>query len=260
MRKLLEVKSLTVYYPGEGNVIEDINLTIGYKEIIGIVGESGSGKTTLVRTIMNLLSPLAEIRSGEIHFEGKNIRHYNKEQWRSLRGNDMAMIFQNPGSYFNPIMRMGKQFVECIQSHKKLSKVEALDLAKETLVKMNLHETDRVMNAYPFQLSGGMKQRVAIAMALALEPKLICADEPTSALDVLTQKQIMDELMVLREHFHTSIIMVTHNMGGAAYMSDKMMVMRNGSVVEHDKTDKVMTQPSTIYTQELLAAIPHMKG
>ncbi len=260
MSKLLEVKSLTVKYNREGNVIENINMDVGYREIVGIVGESGSGKTTLIRSIINLLSPGGKVLCGEIIFGDKNIREYNKEQWRSLRGNEIAMIFQNPGSHLNPIIKIGKQFIESIKNHKDVSKVEAIKKAKDTLEKMHLYDSDRIMNAYPFQLSGGMKQRVAIAMALAMEPKLILADEPTSALDVITQAQIVNELMELRNNFDTSIIMVTHNIGCAAYMADRIMVMNDGKIVEYDRKLEVIEQPKMEYTKELLAAMPNLKG
>ncbi|TCO76866.1 ABC transporter ATP-binding protein [Marinisporobacter balticus] len=260
MCKLLEIKSLTVRYDGEGDVIKNINMDVGYKEIIGIVGESGSGKTTLIRTIINLLAPSSEVVSGDIIFEDKNIRKYNKEAWRKLRNNEIAMIFQNPGAYLNPIIKIGKQFVESIRNHRDISKAEAIIQAKAILEKMHLDDSDRIMNAYPFQLSGGMKQRVAIAMALAMKPKLILADEPTSALDVKTQAQIVNELISLRNNFDTSIIIVTHNIGVAAYMSDRIIVMNQGEIVENDTKKEVITQPKMEYTKQLLAAIPELKG
>ncbi|SHK17145.1 ABC transporter [Geosporobacter subterraneus DSM 17957] len=260
MGRLLEVRDLTVKYNGEENAIENINMVLDHKEIIGIVGESGSGKTTFVRAIINLLSPNAEIVSGEIIFNGQNISKYNQEQWRNLRGNEITMIFQNPGAYINPIIKIGRQFVESIRNHRNLSKVDAAQKARETLEKMSLGDIDRIMNAYPFQLSGGMQQRVAIAMALAMEPKLIIADEPTSALDVVTQVQIINALMALRNHFHTSILLVTHNIGCAAYMADRIMVMNKGQVVECNDKSKLITNPQMEYTQKLLHAFPELKG
>ncbi|MEW9123414.1 MAG: ABC transporter ATP-binding protein [Thermotaleaceae bacterium] len=260
MSRLLEVRDLTVKYDGEGNAIENMNMVLEHKEIVGIVGESGSGKTTFVRAIINLLSPNAKVVSGEIIFNGQDIRKYNQEQWRNLRGNEITMIFQNPGAYINPIIKIGRQFVESIRSHRNLSKADAAKKAKETLEKMSLGDIDRIMNAYPFQLSGGMQQRVAIAMALAMEPKLIVADEPTSALDVVTQVQIIHELMALRNHFDTGMILVTHNIGCAAYMADRIMVMHKGKVVECEDKSKLIRNPQMEYTQKLLNAIPELKG
>lgn len=260
MNKLLEIRSLTVKYDGEKEILKDINMTVGHKEIVGIVGESGCGKTTLVRTIINLLSPDARVVSGEILFNGEDIRNYDKEQWRKLRGNEIAMIFQNPGTYINPTIKIGKQFVEAIRNHRDISKIQAIEKAKEVLEKMHLNDADRIMNAYPFQLSGGMKQRVAIAMVMAIEPKLILADEPTSALDVVTQVQITNELMALRDTFQTSIIMITHNIGCAAYMADRILVMDEGKIVEFDTKSNMINQPKTEYTRKLLNAVPKLRG
>jgi peptide/nickel transport system ATP-binding protein len=157
-------------------------------------------------------------------------------------------------------MKIGRQFVESIRNHRDVSKANAVEKAKETLRKVHLGNADRIMSSYPFQLSGGMKQRVAIAMALAMEPRLILADEPTSALDVMTQVQIINELMELRDNFDTSIIIVTHNIGCAAYMADRIMVMNKGKIVEYDKKARVITEPEMEYTKKLLAAIPKLKG
>lgn len=187
MNKLLEVKSLTVTYDGERKAINNINFSIDSNEVIAIVGESGCGKSTLIKAIINLLPKNATIEKGEILLNGKNLLTLTHEQWRSLRGNEIAVIFQNPGSYFNPLMKIGNQFVESIRVHRNISKADAIKKAKQMLLKMNLQDTERILNAYPHQLSGGMKQRVAISMSLCLEPKLILADEPTSALDVLTK-------------------------------------------------------------------------
>lgn len=258
--KLIEIKCLTVRYKDEGNVIENLNMHVGYKEIIGIVGESGSGKTTLIRAIINLLSSGGEIVSGEIIFKGEDISKYSKERWRTIRGNEICMIFQNPGSYLNPIKRIGSQFVESIRSHIDISRNEAIEKAEETLRRMGLCDSFRIMKSYPFQLSGGMKQRIAIAMALAMEPKLILADEPTSALDVITQVQIIKELMKLRNNFNTSIIIVTHNIGCAAYMADRIMVMNNGEIIESDYKENIIAKPQMDYTKKLLDSIPELEG
>ncbi len=260
MDRLIEIKSLTVKYDGEENIIENLNMTVGHKEIVGIVGESGSGKTTLIRAIINLLSSGGEIISGEIIFNGQDISKYSKKKWTNIRGNDICMIFQNPGSFLNPIKKIGAQFVESIRSHMDISKKEAIKKAEATLEKMRFDDSRRIMNAYPFQISGGMKQRVGIAMAVALEPKLILADEPTSALDVITQAQIIKELMELRNHYNTSIIMVTHNLGCAAYMADRIVVMNKGEIVEFDDKENIITNPQMDYTKQLLNAIPKLEG
>lgn len=257
---LLEIKNLTVKYDGQENVVKNVNINIGNKEIIGIVGESGCGKTTLIRTIINLLPKNGCVVSGELIYNGKNLLQNNNEQWRRLRGNDIAMIFQNPASYLNAIMKISKQFTESIITHRSVTLETAREKARSALKKMNLSDTDRIMNSYPFQLSGGMKQRVAIAMAIAMEPKLIIADEPTSDLDAITQKQISNELMELRDKLDTSIIIVTHNLGCAAYMADKIMVMNQGKIEEYSDKNNVINFPRKVYTRRLLEAIPKLKG
>lgn len=260
MSKLLEVKSLTVTYDGERKAVNNINLKIEPNEVVAIVGESGCGKSTLLKSIMNLLPKNANIESGEILFKGENLLTLNREQWRTLRGNDISIIFQNPGSYLNPLMKVGKQFVESIRTHQKVSKQEAISKAKSILIKMNLFDTERILNSYPYQLSGGMKQRVAISMSLCMEPKLILADEPTSALDVVTQVQIMNEFLALKNEFHSSIIWITHNIGTATYLADKIIVMKDGKVVEFNDKEKIISQPQMDYTKRLLQSIPELKG
>ena len=262
MPALLEIKSLTVAYDGEREVLKNIEMDVKSKEILAIVGESGSGKTTLIKSILHILATNQNITSGEILFNGRDLRTCTKKEWQTIRGNDISMIFQNPGSFFNPIMRIGKQFIEVIRTHKPMSKSEAKKKVLMTLQQLGFNEQDclRVFHAYPFELSGGMKQRVAIAMALALEPKLILADEPTSALDVITQEQIVKELMKMRDLYDTSILMVTHNIGLAAYVADRMLVLHKGEVMEFGNTAQIIHQPRSDYTKSLLQAVPELKG
>ena len=260
MTTLLEIKNLSIAYDDNIHAVNNIDMDVGHKEIIGIVGESGSGKSTLIRSLINLLPPNAAVASGTMTFNGRNLLQYNNEAWRQLRGNDMAMIFQNPGAYLNPVTKVGRQFIESIRNHRSLTKKEAAIKAIQTLKKMNLKDPEQIMGAYPFQLSGGMKQRVAIAMAIAMEPLLILADEPTSALDVKTQAQIIHELSDLRSEFDTSIIMVTHNICSAAHLADRLMVMYRGKVVEFDQTDIVINHPKNDYTRTLIDSIPNLKG
>jgi peptide/nickel transport system ATP-binding protein len=260
MKNLLTVNDLTISYDGDAPSLQEVDISIGRKEILGIVGESGSGKTTLIRSLINLLPANTTIRSSTMHFNGKDLGKLSKEEWRRIRGNEIAMIFQNPGSYLNPTIKIGKQFVESIRNKQPLSKKEAQQKALHTLGKMHLDDPQRVMNAYPFQLSGGMQQRVAIAMTIVMEPLLILADEPTSALDVKTQAQIVRELVALRHNFDTSIIMVTHNICCSAHTADRLMVMRKGKIVECDRTTSVLKNPQQAYTCQLLGSIPILKG
>ena len=181
-------------------------------------------------------------------------------QWRELRGTEITMISQDSGGTLNPIRKIGKQFVEYIQTHSRMSAKEAEEKAKDMFSKVNLEEPEIIMKSYPHQLSGGMKQRVGIAMALTFCPKIILADEPTSALDVITQAQIVKEIMDLRKKFDTSIIMVTHNLGVAAYISDKIIVMQNGKIVDAGNKNEVIENPKSEYTKKLLEAVPEIGG
>ncbi len=257
---ILETVNLTVSYDGEVNAVNNLNFCVSRKEIVGIVGESGSGKTTLAKSLVNLLPARTELISGDIIFSGEKISSYNKKQWQSIRGNKIGMIFQNPSSFLNPVMKVKDQFVETIRSHKKITKAEAEKKALDTLEKLNFSNVQRIMKVYPHQLSGGMKQRVAIALAMTLEPELIIADEPTSALDVVTQKMIIRELMRLRDEFDITVIMVTHNLGAAAYAADRIMVMLDGNIVEFAGKESILRNPKDDYTVKLLQSIPILGG
>lgn len=260
MNKLLEIRDLTIAYDDATNAVDDISMDVQQGEIIGIVGESGSGKTTLIRSLINLLPKSAKVQNGTIHFKGKELLHFSHEQWQKLRGNDMAMVFQNPGSYLNPILRVGTQIIESIRVHRSVTHGEAKDKALITLEKMHLKDPERILKSYPFQLSGGMQQRVAIAKAMVMEPDLILADEPTSALDVKTQGQIIHEMAKLRQDYNTSIIMVTHNICSAANLADKIMVMHQGKMVEFGATSDVVSNPKEAYTRNLIGSIPQLNA
>ena len=236
-----------------------MQLAVG--EICSIVGESGSGKTTLIRAILGCLPGGGEITAGEILFENESLLDLrSSEQWRRLRGTKISMIFQDSGAMLNPTRRIGKQFIEYIRTHEQMSKKTAYDLAVQMLERMRLPNGNNIMQSYPFQLSGGMRQRVGIAMAMTFQPKLLLADEPTSALDVTTQAQIVRQMLELREQFGTSIILVTHNLGVAAYMADKIVVMQHGQIVEQGSREQILHQPQHEYTKSLLAAVPSLEG
>ncbi|MDO5422197.1 MAG: ABC transporter ATP-binding protein [Eubacteriales bacterium] len=258
---LLNIKDITVTYGKNPKpTIEHFSLDMKEGEIVSVVGESGSGKTTVIRSVLGLLPGGGKVTQGDILFEGQSLLKLNKEQWRDLRGSQMSMIFQDSGAMINPIRRIGDQFVEYIRTHQKMSKKEAWKKGVEMLEKMRLPSGDNIMKSYPFQLSGGMRQRVGIAMAMTFQPKLLLADEPTSALDVTTQAQIVRQFMELRETYGTSMIVVTHNIGVAAYMADKLIVMQYGKVVDAGTRDEVMNNPTNEYTKNLLAAVPEMGG
>ena len=253
---MLEIKDLTIQYGDKAPVVENFSLSLKKGEIITIVGESGSGKSTVLSSILGLLPNGGKIISGDIIYNGESMLSKSLNQWRELRGTEITMISQDSGGTLNPIRKIGKQFVEYIQTHSKMSVKEAKDMFS----KVNLPDPEIIMKSYPHQLSGGMKQRVGIAMALTFHPKIILGDEPTSALDVITQAQIVKEIMDLRKKFDTSIIMVTHNLGVAAYISDKIIVMQNGKIVDAGNKNEVIENPKSEYTKKLLEAVPEIGG
>lgn len=257
---MLEIKDLTIQYGDKLPVVENFSLSLKKGEIITIVGESGSGKSTVLSSILGLLPNGGKIISGDIIYNGESMLSKSLNQWRELRGTEITMISQDSGGTLNPIRKIGKQFVEYIQTHSRMSAKEAEEKAKDMFSKVNLPDPEIIMKSYPHQLSGGMKQRVGIAMALTFHPKIILADEPTSALDVITQAQIVKEIMGLRKKFDTSIIMVTHNLGVAAYISDKIIVMQNGKIVDAGNKNEVIENPKSEYTKKLLEAVPEIGG
>ena len=257
---MLEIKDLTIQYGDKLPVVENFSLSLKKGEIITIVGESGSGKSTVLSSILGLLPNGGKIISGDIIYNGESMLNKSLNQWRELRGTEITMISQDSGGTLNPIRKIGKQFVEYIQTHSKMSVKEAEEKAEDMFSKVNLPDPEIIMKSYPHQLSGGMKQRVGIAMALTFHPKIILGDEPTSALDVITQAQIVKEIMDLRKKFDTSIIMVTHNLGVAAYISDKIIVMQNGKIVDAGNKNEVIENPKSEYTKKLLEAVPEIGG
>lgn len=257
---MLEIKDLAVQYGNQAPTIEHFNLSMKKGEIISVVGESGSGKTTVIRAVLGALSGAGRVTSGDILYHGESLLKNSKSDWRKIRGSKMSMIFQDCGGTLNPIRKIGSQYVEYIRTHQSMTKKEAWDKAVSMLTKMRLPDAENIMNSYPYQLSGGMLQRVGIAMAMTFNPELLLADEPTSALDVTTQAQIVRQMMELRDDFGTGIIIVTHNIGVAAYMADQLIVMHHGKVVDHGTREEVLNNPTSDYTKKLLEAVPEMEG
>lgn len=256
---MLKIKDVTISYHDRPTV-KDFNLSLGQGKICSIVGESGSGKTTVIRAVLGLLAGSGQVTKGDILFGGKSLLSNTKEQWRKLRGTDISMIFQDSGAMINPTRTIGKQFVEYIRTHKNIQKREAWDMGVKMLERMRLPNGDNIMKSYPFQLSGGMRQRVGIAMAMTFQPKLLLADEPTSALDVTTQAQIVRQMMELREEYQTSIVVVTHNLGVAAHMADYILVMKNGEIVDAGDWELILHHSKSDYTRNLLDAVPSLGG
>lgn len=258
---LLKVSDLAVIYSSSPEpTIQNVNFSLERGEILSIVGESGSGKTTVARAILGCLPVSGSVAKGDIVFDNQSLLTRTKQEWLNIRGKHISMIFQDSGNMMNPIQTIGKQFIEYIQIHSDMNKQQAYDKAVEMLTRMDLANADNIMQSYLFELSGGMRQRVGIAMAITFEPQLLLADEPTSALDVTTQAQIVMQLMDIRKTFNTAIILVTHNIGVASYMSDKIMVMQHGRVVEYGEARKIIDSPRAAYTKELLASVPRLGG
>ncbi|MGK0468514.1 ABC transporter ATP-binding protein [Clostridium sp.] len=261
MEDILQVNKLqTVFNTDDGQVIcvDDVSFSLKPGEIIGVVGESGCGKSVTSLSIIGLLGNKGKVNKGEVYFEGRNLLELNEKQMRKIRGNKISMIFQEPMTSLNPILTIGDQITESIRLHLKKSKSEALKCAVDMLEKVGLPRADKIINDYPHVLSGGMRQRVMIAMALVCNPKLIIADEPTTALDVTIQAQILDLMKKLSKEFNTAIMLITHDLGVIAEMVDKVLVMYAGQVVEEADVYTLFENPKHPYTQGLMKSIPQV--
>jgi len=240
-------------------LVENLSFTLHRGETLAIAGESGSGKSLTSLAIMGLLPPPAvRVTSGSISFDGQILTGLPESQLQQLRGNRLAMIFQEPMTALNPVMRIGKQLIEAIQSHENISTAQARIRALEAVRAVRLTEPERRLRQYPHELSGGMRQRVVIAMAIALRPDILIADEPTTALDVTVQREVLDLLRDLARDMGTALILITHDMGVVAEMADQVLVMQRGRMVEQAPVRKLFTKPDKLYTQRLLAAVPRM--
>lgn len=263
MNQLLEVKNLKVSfhtYAGEVQAVRGVSFSIDQGETLAIVGESGSGKTVTSKAVMGLLpAPQAEIKKGsEILYNGTNILNYNKKQWRQFRGKEAGMVFQDPMTSLNPTMKIGKQIAEGIRVHEKISGKAARKRTAELLRQVSIPNPEERLEEYPHEFSGGMRQRVVIAEALASNPNLLIADEPTTALDVTIQAQILRLLKEIQKSFHTTIILITHDLGVVAGMADKIAVMYAGEIVEFGSVQEIFKNPQHPYTYALLNAIPKL--
>ncbi|HRO14279.1 MAG TPA: ABC transporter ATP-binding protein [Paracoccus sp. (in: a-proteobacteria)] len=259
---VLDIRNLKVDFAtrnGIAHVLDDISLTVAPGELLGIVGESGCGKSMTALSILGLIpSPPGRIVGGSIMFQGRDLTKLPQAEMRRIRGGDIAMIFQEPMTSLNPVFTCGEQIAEAVRLHQSVSPKAARARAVEMLRAVGIPEPELRANAYPHQLSGGMRQRVMIAMALSCEPKLLIADEPTTALDVTVQAQIFGLLDELRSRTGTAIILITHDMGAIAEMADKVAVMYAGRVIEHGPADAVLDNPGHPYTRGLLASIPRI--
>ena len=260
--KLLEVKNLkTYFYTDEGVVksVDDVSFDVEKGKTLGIVGESGCGKSITSLSIMQLVeTPPGKIVGGEIIYQGENLLEKNKDQMRKIRGGEIAMIFQEPMTSLNPVFTVGKQIMEALRLHTDLDKEKAKERAIEMLKLVKIPLPEKRFNEYPHQLSGGMRQRVMIAMALSCNPKLLICDEPTTALDVTIQAQILDLMNQLKKETGTSILFITHDLGVVAEVCDDVAVMYCGRVVERGDVKTIFANPSHPYTKGLLGSIPRL--
>ena len=259
IEKNLIVDRLTVTY-GEKLAVDGVSFSLSPGKIYVIVGESGSGKSALLRTIGGLLTKEGKIVSGDIWMGEQNLIQLSEKEWCEVHGNKMGYIFQNPEQSLSPLAKIGKQFVECQNMHAKTagkkSKKEILEDAEELLKELRFENPQRVLKSYPFELSGGMCQRVAIALAIMNQPSLLLADEPTSALDVASQDMTIETLLALRKKTDLSILLVTHNMEVARRLADEIGVMYQGRIIESGLPEEIWNDPKEDYTKKLIAAIP----
>lgn len=259
--KLLEIKDekLSFFTPaGEVKALNGVSFSMNEGEVLGIVGESGSGKSVTAYSIMGLTAYPGKLIGGTIYFNGHQIEKMSEKEMRKIRGNEVSIIFQDPMTSLNPVYTIGNQITEVIRLHTGKSKKEAYDRAKELLELVGINEPTKRLKQYPHELSGGMRQRVMIAIALACEPKLLIADEPTTALDVTIQAQILELMQELRQKLGMSIIMITHDLGVVASMCERIAVMYAGHIVEYGTADEIFYEPKHEYTKGLIKSIPKL--
>lgn len=259
---VLEIKGLkTSFFTDDGEVpaVNDVSFFIRRGEILGVVGESGCGKSVTSLSVMGLVPRPGKVTGGSIRFKNEELTIAAESRMRQVRGNEIAMIFQEPMTSLNPVFTIGHQLIEGIRLHNKISKKEAAGRAVDMLQKVGMPRAKQLLKEYPHQLSGGMRQRVMIAMAMACEPELLIADEPTTALDVTIQAQILDLMKQLNKEFHTSILMITHDLGVVADICDRIVVMYAGKVVEEGSVREIFKNPQHPYTEGLIQSVPNMR-
>src|ERR1051325_3847663 len=261
MSHLLEVNNLRTHFPtrrGLVRAVDGVSFYLDRGELLGLVGESGCGKSMTALSVMRLIAPPGKIVEGEILFDGQDLLKLSDAEMRHMRGDDIAMIFQDPMTSLNPVFTVGEQIGEALRLHRKLSRKEAKRAAIEAMREVAIPDPARRINDYPHQLSGGMRQRVMIAMALACNPKLLIADEPTTALDVTIQAQILELLDELRKQRELAVLLITHDLGVVAEVADRVAVMYTGRIVEESPVDELFARPKHPYTEGLLRSVPKL--
>jgi oligopeptide/dipeptide ABC transporter ATP-binding protein len=261
MSHLLEVVNLQTHFPTRAGLVRAVNgvsFHVDKGELLGLVGESGCGKSITALSVMRLISPPGRIVGGEILFEGENLLNATDERLREIRGDDIAMIFQDPMTSLNPVYTVGEQIAEALRLHRKMTRGQARDAAIEAMKEVAIPDPARRASDYPHQLSGGMRQRVMIAMALACDPMLLIADEPTTALDVTIQAQILELLDELRKTRELGVLLITHDLGVVAEVADRVAVMYTGKIVEESPVEELFARPKHPYTEGLLRSVPKL--
>ena len=256
--ELLRYDHVDISYNGVP-AIQDVSFTLEPGEILGIVGESGCGKSTLLKAAMGLLGDQGLVTRGDIWYKGLYLPDLPDKIRRTINGPELGMIFQNAGTSFCPIRTVGVQLYEALREHEAVSKAEFQDRALALLDKLGFSNGMRVLQSYPFELSGGMQQRVGIAAAMLLQPSVVPAVEPTSSLDVSVQKQVLEEMLLVRKTFGTAIVLVSHNISLIGAMADRVLVLKGGKTMECGTVQQVLTSPQAAYTQALLAAVPRLR-
>jgi len=255
----IQNEKLSFFTPaGEVKALNDVSLFVREGEVLGIVGESGSGKSVTAYSLMGLIESPGRLIGGDLYFNGHHINEMKEREMRKIRGNEVSIIFQDPMTSLNPVFTVGNQIMEAILLHTNKNKKQARERAKELLELVGMNEPDKRLKQYPHELSGGMRQRIMIAMALACEPKLLIADEPTTALDVTIQAQILELLAELKTKFGMATILITHDLGVVAGICDRISVMYAGKIVESGTTDDIFYQPAHEYTKGLLLSVPNL--
>jgi len=260
---ILEVKNLRTSFPTAGgfvHAVDNVSFNVRKGEALALVGESGCGKSVTAMSIMRLVAPPGRITAGEVRFKGKNLADLSEREMRTVRGNDIAMVFQEPMTSLNPVFKIGAQVAEAVRIHNKVSKKEAWKRAGEMLELVSIPDPIKRLDDYPHQLSGGMRQRVMIAMALSCDPELLIADEPTTALDVTIQAQIMELLASLQQRLGLAILLITHDLGVVAEFCERVVVMYTGRVVEESPVRELFATPAHPYTRGLLKSLPSVSA
>lgn len=258
MEPLLQAEHITICYNGKP-VVKDVSFNVDAGEILGVVGESGSGKSTIIKAVMGLLGGGGMVTEGDIWYKGRNVVDMPSEELRKILGPEIGMVFQDCKAALCPIRTVGVQIYESISEHERVTKKQVYERAGEVMRKIGLTDPQRIMDSYPFELSGGMNQRVGICAAMMMKPALLLADEPTSALDVTVQAQVIREMKLMRATYGTAMILVTHNIGVVKAMADWVLVLQNGEMRDYGPADCVLNHPENVYTKKLMDSVLHLR-